>query len=128
MILSNSQPVPTESAAQTPADENDDKDKGNTVPKKVNDTKDQSTPAMNEPRKTSPSPAKDDKETTAANPPASKSTSPTETKLKYDPHGQDRDCKDFSSPEEAQAFFEAAGPGDPHRLDRDKDGIACNSN
>jgi hypothetical protein len=34
----------------------------------------------------------------------------------------DRDCPDFSSQAEAQA---ALVPGDPERLDRDKDGIAC---
>ncbi len=39
----------------------------------------------------------------------------------------DRDCRDFSTWEEAQAFYEAAGPGDPHRLDGDKDGVACES-
>jgi endonuclease YncB( thermonuclease family) len=39
----------------------------------------------------------------------------------------DKDCGDFSSRAEAQAFFEAAGPGDPHRLDRDGDGMACES-
>ena len=38
---------------------------------------------------------------------------------------RDRDCGDFSTWEEAQAFFKRAGPGDPHRLDRDRDGIAC---
>ena len=37
----------------------------------------------------------------------------------------DRDCGDFSSWKEAQAFFKSAGPGDPHRLDGDGDGIAC---
>lgn len=37
----------------------------------------------------------------------------------------DRDCSDFSSHAEAQAFFEDAGPGDPHGLDRDGDGEAC---
>lgn len=37
----------------------------------------------------------------------------------------DRDCGDFSNWKEAQAFFENAGPGDPHRLDGDGDGIAC---
>ncbi len=41
--------------------------------------------------------------------------------------GSDRNCGDFESWREAQAFFEAAGPGDPHRLDRDGDGIACES-
>jgi hypothetical protein len=38
---------------------------------------------------------------------------------------QDYDCSDFSSQAEAQRFFEQAGPGDPHRLDRDNDGVAC---
>ena len=37
----------------------------------------------------------------------------------------DRDCSDFSSWQEAQRFFETAGPGDPHRLDADGDGLAC---
>ena len=39
--------------------------------------------------------------------------------------GGDKDCSDFATHAQAQAFFEAAGPGDPHRLDRDGDGIAC---
>jgi micrococcal nuclease len=54
--------------------------------------------------------------------------SPTaSTSLLYDPNGPDRDCGDFSTHAEAQAFFEAAGgPGsDPHRLDGDHDGVAC---
>lgn len=41
-------------------------------------------------------------------------------------HAQaDRDCADFSSQREAQDFFEQSGPGDPHGLDRDNDGVAC---
>jgi len=39
----------------------------------------------------------------------------------------DRDCRDFRTWQEAQNFFERAGPGDPHRLDGDRDGIACES-
>jgi hypothetical protein len=39
----------------------------------------------------------------------------------------DRDCSDFSSWAEAQRFYESQGPGDPHRLDADNDGIACES-
>jgi micrococcal nuclease len=39
--------------------------------------------------------------------------------------GGDKDCGDFSTHAQAQAFFEAAGAGDPHRLDRDGDGLAC---
>lgn len=39
----------------------------------------------------------------------------------------DRDCGDFSTQAEAQRFYEAnGGPGsDPHRLDSDSDGEAC---
>lgn len=41
-------------------------------------------------------------------------------------HGDtDRDCADFDSWEAAQRFYEEAGPGDPHRLDGDGDGEAC---
>lgn len=53
----------------------------------------------------------------------------THSSLRYDPFGPDRDCSDFASWEEAQAFFLAAGgpERDPHRLDSDGDGIACES-
>lgn len=39
----------------------------------------------------------------------------------------DKDCSDFSTWREAQDFFERNGgpTKDPHRLDRDGDGIAC---
>ncbi|WP_051353252.1 thermonuclease family protein [Thalassobacillus devorans] len=50
--------------------------------------------------------------------------------LKYDPNGPDRDCGDFDTQAEAQAFYEAAGgPGsDPYRLDgHDGDGVVCES-
>jgi hypothetical protein len=49
--------------------------------------------------------------------------------LRYDPKGRDRDCGSFKTHEEAQAFFIAAGgpERDPHRLDGDNDGIACES-
>ena len=33
----------------------------------------------------------------------------------------------FASQSEAQRFFEAAVPGDPHRLDSDGDGYVCES-
>jgi micrococcal nuclease len=47
--------------------------------------------------------------------------------LRYDPNGPDRDCNDFATQAEAQAFFVAAGgpTRDRHRLDGDKDGVAC---
>lgn len=37
----------------------------------------------------------------------------------------DLDCNDFPSHEQAQAYFLQAGPGDPHNLDEDDDGVAC---
>jgi len=37
----------------------------------------------------------------------------------------DKDCRDFSSHAQAQAFFEAQGSSDPHHLDGDGDGVAC---
>lgn len=43
--------------------------------------------------------------------------------------GRDYDCDDFSTQNEAQRFFEKyGGPAkDPHRLDADHDGSACES-
>ncbi len=37
----------------------------------------------------------------------------------------DLNCKDFNNQREAQIFYLQSGPGDPHGLDRDNDGIAC---
>lgn len=52
------------------------------------------------------------------------------TDLEYDPYGADRDCGDFSSAQAAQDFYLAAGGpmDDPHDLDRDNDGNACDWN
>ena len=43
--------------------------------------------------------------------------------------GGDRDCGDFATWEEAQAFYEESGgpASDPHWLDPDEDGVACES-
>jgi len=43
------------------------------------------------------------------------------------PSKSDKDCPDFRTQREAQAFFEANGgpSSDPHRLDRDGDGRVC---
>ena len=40
---------------------------------------------------------------------------------------RDRDCGDFSTQSAAQRFFERHQPGDPHNLDGDGDGRACES-
>lgn len=37
----------------------------------------------------------------------------------------DLDCDDFASWDDAQTLYEDAGEGDPHGLDRDGDGVAC---
>ena len=49
--------------------------------------------------------------------------------LPFDPAGADRDCSDFSSWWDAQNFYLAAGgpDDDPHRLDHNGDGTACES-
>jgi len=54
---------------------------------------------------------------------------PTAEVSGFDPFGPDRNCGDFTTQAEAQAFFEAAGgpDSDPHRLDGDGDGVACAS-
>jgi hypothetical protein len=39
----------------------------------------------------------------------------------------DKDCSDFYSQSEAQDFMDSEGPGDPHGLDHDGDGEACES-
>ncbi len=42
----------------------------------------------------------------------------------------DKDCSDFPTQAAAQKFFKKKGgpKKDPHRLDADRDGIACESN
>lgn len=42
---------------------------------------------------------------------------------------KDKDCEDFDTQQEAQVFFEKEGgpQSDPHDLDRDKDGVVCES-
>ncbi|MBB4060263.1 endonuclease YncB(thermonuclease family) [Salinibacter ruber] len=40
---------------------------------------------------------------------------------------EDRDCSDFDTQPEAQRFLERHQPGDPHGLDGDGDGEACES-
>jgi endonuclease YncB( thermonuclease family) len=40
---------------------------------------------------------------------------------------EDRDCSDFDTQPEAQRFFERHQPGDPHGLDGNGDGEACES-
>lgn len=51
----------------------------------------------------------------------------TDSSPPHNPSEPDRDCGDFVSQAEAQAFFEAAGPDDPHRLDSDGDLYVCES-
>ena len=47
--------------------------------------------------------------------------------LLYDPLGPDRNCGDFPNWAHAQDFYEAAGGNNAHGLDRNRDGIACES-
>ncbi len=73
--------------------------------------------------------------TVSATPTVSPSPTPTPTNTPtltpgcdpHNPHGPDCDCGDFSTHRQAQAFFIAAGgpDSDPHRLDGNKNGLAC---
>ncbi len=50
----------------------------------------------------------------------------TPAAVQYFTDGRDRyNCKDFDSWEEAQAAYEANLPGDPNKIDIDRNGIAC---
>jgi micrococcal nuclease len=55
---------------------------------------------------------------------------PSAQPLKFAPSmfASDRDWGDFKTRWEAQSFFSQAGPGDPHRLDDDGDGLVCEFN
>lgn len=68
-------------------------------------------------------------EVAAPSEPEATATGTPDSSLAYDPFGTDRNCSDFATQAEAQAFYEAAGgPGsDPHRLDSDGDGVVCES-
>ena len=65
----------------------------------------------------------------AAEQPKPKPASPKPAAMPVYSTGADRDCGDFGSHEEAQRFFLANGgpSSDPHKLDRDHDGLACES-
>ena len=62
-------------------------------------------------------------------PAATPAPEPSTPDAEDDPDGPDRNCSDFDTWAEAQAFYEAAGgpETDRHRLDRDGDGVACQS-
>ncbi|GAB4213883.1 MAG: hypothetical protein OHK0022_51600 [Roseiflexaceae bacterium] len=86
------------------------------------------------PQQATPEPAVATPEPATATPKPATATpkpavAPPPVQLRYDPRGPDRDCGDFATNAEAQAFFVAAGgpARDPHRLDGDNDGRACES-
>ena len=60
---------------------------------------------------------------------ASPTPSATPTETEDDSEEPDRNCSDFDTWSDAQAFYEAAGgpDSDPHGLDGNGDGIACES-
>jgi len=63
-----------------------------------------------------------------AKPPVQKiNQAPVQTSTSY--AGGNKDCSDFATHASAQAFFISQGgpASDPHRLDADKDGLACES-
>jgi len=51
----------------------------------------------------------------------------TRSPIMFDPYGSDVNCGDFPTWSYAQDFYEAAGMNNAHGLDRDRNGIACES-
>ena len=61
-------------------------------------------------------------------PTATHTPTPTDTPTPTTaPAFEDRNCSDFDNWRAAQDFFESAGDGDPHGLDGNDDGVACES-
>ena len=83
------------------------------------------------PKEDTPMPAQNPAQRPATAAPKHRSTPipSSDGSLRYDPNGPDRDCGDFDTWDEAQAFYIAAGgpETDRHRLDGNQDGVACNS-
>lgn len=48
-----------------------------------------------------------------------------QTEMARNYEGEDRDCSDFDTQPAAQQFYDSQTPGDPHSLDEDGDGEAC---
>ena len=69
-----------------------------------------------------PTPPPSQPESVSPPPPTQQPAQPTEP-------FNDKDCGDFQTHAQAQAFFESqGGPAqDPHKLDRNKDGVVCES-
>lgn len=96
------------------------------------DATDERDPADDEPD-AADEPSEDDRRATATPTPAPTAertaiVEPTATPaaVQYFTDGRDRyNCKDFDSWEEAQAAYEANLPGDPNKIDIDRNGIAC---
>ena len=94
-----------------------------TVPATPTPTAPRATPTLTAPRAT-PMSTTPPATPTSTTPPAT----PTPTLL-YDPNGPDRNCGDFDNWRQAQDFYLAAGgpETDRHRLDSNRDGVACES-
>ena len=88
-----------------------------------------STPTYAPPATPTPTPTATPSPTPTLTPTATPTPTPGAVELKYDPAGPDRNCSDFDTWAEAQAFYEAAGgpETDRHRLDNDRNGVACES-
>jgi len=86
----------------------------------------EATPAASEDDETTEAPSATPTPTPTPEPPAIVEPSPTPAAVQYFTDGRDRyNCKDFDSWEEAQAAYEANLPGDPNKIDIDRNGIAC---
>ena len=85
--------------------------------------------AGNRPSASNPEASNPETALTPGPPPESTPVIPAFVDLPFDPDGPDRNCGDFASWWEAQNFYLASGGpmSDPHRLDQNGDGTACES-
>ena len=107
------EPIPSPSVTPTP------------TPTPAPSIKVTSTPKPTPSPKASTVPAATPKPTVNPTPAPTQAPKTTSTNSSSGYSGADKDCGDFSTHAEAQAFFEANKPGDPHDLDRDNDNSAC---
>ena len=86
-------------------------------------------PSKSNPEASNPEASNPETALTPGPPPESTPVIPAFVDLPFDPDGPDRNCGDFASWWEAQNFYLASGGpmSDPHRLDQNGDGTACES-
>lgn len=113
--------TPTDTATTTPTDTATETATATEAPTSTVEPTDTATaPPTDTATETATAPPSD----TSSAPPSDTSSASATATDPAEPISDDLDCKDFADQAAAQAVFDAH-PGDPYRLDRDNDGVAC---